>query len=193
MPGLATQTITGNVKGQILALESAADADGCLQLHLRVVSPTGTERGTLFSSQNTSGAISGSAGTDNYELATSLTNRKLPPGWSGSGSAMSSVDATAGDALVIEVGWRYHNVITGSRTISLRCGQTVGTDLAEDETATTDATPWIELSNTVTFANQLAELEDSLPTFMVRTPTRLDAGSVVPLDGQTWPRGAGSW
>jgi hypothetical protein len=192
MPGLATQTITGNVKGQILALESAADADGCLQLHLRVVSPTGTERGTLFSSQNTSVAISGSAGTDNYEIATALTNRKLPPGWSGSGSAMSSVDATAGDALVIEVGWRYHNVTASSRTLSLRCGQTAGTDLAEDETATTDATPWIELSNTITFAHQLS-LKDSLPTFLVRTPTRLDAGGVVPLDGQTWPRGAGSW
>lgn len=192
LPNLATQTITGDVKGQILALESNADADGCLQLHLRVVSPTGTERGTLFASQNTSVAVSASAGTDNYELPTSITNRKLPPGWSGSGSAMSSVDATEGDMLVIEVGWRYHNVTTSSRTMTLRSGFLYGNDLAEDETATADAAAWIEVSNTLTFVDSIS-LKESLPLLLPREPTRNDGGAPIPSEGQTWPRGAGSW
>jgi len=133
---LRAQTIGGTVKG-IFRCSETASAGICPQTVIRVISPTGTVRGTLFAADN--GALSN-------EFATTLTNRKFPRNWSGAGAALSSVAAQLGDFLVIEIGGRY---TSGSNTGSIDVGSYTGTDLAEDETSTAQYTPWIEFSQTL--------------------------------------------
>lgn len=187
VPLLAEQTISGTVKGQIRALESSAAADQHLLLHVRIVGTDATERGTLFSSASNASTSVDVAGTDTYELDTVATNRKLPPGWSGAGASLSSVDAEAGDLLVIEIGYRSTNTVTTSYTGTIHLGSTSTTDLTEDETETADYGPWLEFSQTLTFLDG-ARLPASEQVLYLG-----GNAAAVPLEGQTWPRGAGSW
>lgn len=138
-PLSGAQTITGTVKGQIRAAENDAGSDGRSQLKIRVVSNDGsTVRGTLLDYDT--------AGLAN-EWATTLTNRRFPR---TAGSALTSVNALDGDRIVFEIGVRIHAVPLGSDQYSIRFGDTGSTDLAEDETTTTDNVPWIEFSQTLT-------------------------------------------
>lgn len=143
-------TVTGTVKGVIRCLESATDADFRAQMLIKVMSRDGsTTTGTLLS-HDASGL------TSEFD-ATTLTNRKFPLAWAGAGTALGSVAAAQGDRLVIEIGIRSHNVTASSRTGTLRFGEASASDLAEDETSTTDNNPWIEFSQTLTFENQLTD------------------------------------
>jgi hypothetical protein len=137
------QTITGTVKGQIRASEANLDADFRTQLVLKVVSGDGvTLRGTLLTFDVS--ALSS-------EFATALTNRKVPLAAS-SPATLSSVAALAGDRIVAEIGYRSHNTHSTSRTGTVEIGCASATDLAEDETTTTQNNPWIEFSQSLTFA-----------------------------------------
>lgn len=143
---IAAVTISGTVKGVIRALESNTDADLRSQMVIRVVSyDCATIRGTLIASD-------ASALTSEWDAAT-LTNRKFPLAWTGSGTSVSSVAAQDGDRIVIEVGYRAHNTTVSSRNGTLRFGDASGSDLAEDETSTADNNPWVEFSDTITFLN----------------------------------------
>lgn len=186
IPLLAEQTISGTMKGQIRALESLAAADMHLLLHVRVVGLDATERGTLYSSSSNASTSVGSAGSDTYELDTTATNRKLPPGWSGSGVSLSSVDAQNNDLLVIEVGYRATNTVSTSYTGTIHLGSLSSSDLPEDETDTTDKQPWIELSHDLL-------LLDGARLPLEERILYLGGGgqASVPLVGQTWPRGSG--
>lgn len=147
---LNAATITGTVKGIIRCLESAADADFRAQMLIKVMSRDGTSTtGTLL-------AHDASALTSEFDAAT-LTNRKYPLAWAGAGTALGSVAAAQGDRLVIEVGIRAHNVTSSSRTGTLRFGEASASDLAEDETSTTDDNPWIEFSQDLTFEAQITD------------------------------------
>lgn len=137
-------TISGTVKGVIRALESAADADFRSQMVIKVVSyDCATVRGTLIASD-------ASALASEWDSAT-LTNRKFPLAWTGSGTSVSSVSAQDGDRIIIEIGYRAHNSTTAIKIGTLRFGDASGSDLAEDETSTTDDNPWVEFSDNVTF------------------------------------------
>ncbi len=138
-PPLAAATvISGTVKGQILVSETNAAADYCRAVVVKVVSRDGeTLRGTLldeFPSNLTS------------EFATSKTNRYFPPS-----SSLSTVNAQAGDRIVVEIGFRSFNTVTSSYSANFRLGSNATSDLPEDETSTTDANPWIEFSQDLGF------------------------------------------
>ncbi len=142
-PALTAQTVSGNLKGQIRALESAADADLRAQMLVRVVSANGsTVRGTLL-------AHDASALTSEFDVV--LTNRKFPLAWTGSGAALTPVVAELGDRIVVEVGYRAHNATATGKSATLEFGDASATDLAEDETSTVQNNSWLEFSNTLNF------------------------------------------
>lgn len=156
-PPLAAQTISGNVKGQIRCQEDNTAADFCKALVIKVVDSTGALRGTLLQLFPVSLASEFNQ--------PSLQNRNFP-----ASTALGSVVCQAGDRLVIEVGIRSFNTVTTNYTATHRFGDATGSDLAEDETTTTDNNPWIEFDSAITFlyamnATQvLAEVEyDDVP------------------------------
>jgi hypothetical protein len=144
---LAAQTIDGNVKGQIQARESAADADLRAQIVIRVVSNDGTSViGTLLASD----AAALSSEWNNSSVTE--RNAKFPLAAS-SPATLTSTAVSAGDRLVVEIGYRAHNTLNAARTGTLAIGSAGSSgDLAENETETTATyTPWLEFSDTITF------------------------------------------
>jgi hypothetical protein len=140
------QTITGTVKGYFPCYEWDTSYDLEPQVSIRVVSNDGaTVRGTLLALQSDSSI------TD--ELSTSATNRAFPK--SGS-TSVSSVSASDGDRIVIEVGFRSYYTFSGAYGyISVRnTGYYGGADCSENETDTDySKNSWVELSATL-FADQ---------------------------------------
>lgn len=164
--------ISGTVKGIILCLESAADADFRAQMLIKVVNRAGTAvTGTLL-------PHSAAALTSEFD-ATTLTNRKFPLAWAGAGTSLVGVTANQGDRLVIELGVRSHNALTASRTATLRFGEASATDAAEDEVSTTDNNPWVEFSQDLSFEDKVLERRG------VETP------QFTELDRITQPHGGG--
>lgn len=188
---LVAQTISGTVKGQIQCFESDAAMDAALQVHIRVVDPVaGTTRGVLWAPDKTFTAISASAGTENYEVATSRTNRKAPSGWSGSGHSLSSVDALDGDVIVVEIGLRHCNTVTTSYTGTINLGG-VGwvSDLPEDETETALGTAWLEFSGNIAFTDVVVVEGETVIVPKVPVVYPEAPGAAIPTEGQLWPRG----
>jgi hypothetical protein len=184
-PGLAAQTITGNLKGIIRCHESIASADMSTQMVVRVYDPvTETFRGTLLAAN--SYALSATVDTQGYELTTVTTQRRWPSGWSGSGDALTSVDAEKGDWLVVELGFRGRELSVSTRTFTMGLRQNFGdTDAPEDETTvTTTLSSWLEFSQTLAFANVMVPE----PYDGYRTIRTFAEGVVPPTTGQTWPR-----
>lgn len=140
---LQAQSISGNVKGIMRALESNIAADMRAQLLIKVVSYDGaTVRGTLLAHDVS--ALSN-------EFATTLTNRKFPLNWSGAGAVLSSVSALDGDRIVVELGVRAHNVVTTSYSFTVEFGTASSSDCDENETDTLQYCPWIEFDQTLLF------------------------------------------
>jgi hypothetical protein len=185
LEGLAAQTITGTVKGQTRMSESNALADMYLQMIARVVDPiTNTVRGTLISPLSV--AVSGTPGAEGYELATTLTNRKMPSGWSGAGASVSSVTAQRGDVLVIELGARVNEVAATTRTFTLALFRSfpTTTDFPEDETTTSSQNTWIEFSHDILF-DQEATVYGGYENVLFQS----GLGQAPATEGQVWPRG----
>jgi len=141
------QTISGAIKGQVRALESATAGDLRMQCVIWVRKTDGTSRGTLVASD-------ASALASEFPITTA-TNREVPL---GSPVTPASVAALDTDRIVVEVGYRKHENATTSRTGTLRLGNPTGTDLAEDESTTTDNVPWIEFADTLTFTSDYARV-----------------------------------
>jgi hypothetical protein len=185
---LDAQTIAGTFKGQARLSETLVGADFHVLTNLRVEKPNETLRGLLHAHATPAGTtVSGTPGTDTYEIdAAAHTNRKLPAGWSGSGASLSSVDAQKGDVLVFTVGVRAINTVSTSYTANLLVSSDAGaSDLAQDETATADAWPWIEFSQDLVFLktpDPLMNLPENRLTYALTTAAR---------PAQVWPRGAG--
>lgn len=139
---IGAQTITGTVKGQILAKESGSSGDQRAQLLIKVVSNDGsTVTGTLLAMDTT-------ALSNEFPTSTS-TNRKFPKGWSGAGTSLSSVTSNNNDRIVIEIGARKGDTSSTNFITTLTFGDDNGSDLPEDETTTTTNNPWIEFSMTI--------------------------------------------
>jgi hypothetical protein len=138
----SNQTITGNVKGQVIAREAATSNDSRMQCLIRVLSNDGTTvRGTLLAHDTGALASEFATGTN--------TNRKVPRGGS---TALGSVNALTGDRISIEIGYRQHATQTANH-IAVFGDPADGTaDLPENETATSGV-PWVEFDQTITFAS----------------------------------------
>lgn len=128
---IAAQTISGNVKAQIIATEGAFLSDYYPQMKVRVVSSDGlTVRGTLLDYH--------SYGT---EFLSTATNKTWPS------TALTSVVASQGDYVVVEIGYHWTSAFS-STAESLRFGDDGSADLPEDEVTTTATlNPWVEFDS----------------------------------------------
>lgn len=135
------QTISGNVKGQIKVSESSNAQNAASEIVAYIVSNDGsTVRGVLLDFYT---------GILSSEFSTSVVNRKFPRS-AASPVTLSSVSAQDCDRLVIEIGSRNYSTGTGA-TQTYTFGDDSASDLAENETQSTVADPWVEFSGTIAF------------------------------------------
>lgn len=146
---LDAQTISGTATGQIRCAESNGLANAFLGCLCKVVSNDGqTLRGSLFG-----GTVPNLA---SHELAVgTLTNRPMTDSSESVPMTLTSVDAQAGDRLVLEL---FVVEVTSNTTYSLdlEFGDASSTDLAGsgDLTETTQNNPWLEFSQNLTFQGE---------------------------------------
>lgn len=138
------QTVDGTVNLNVLVDESSASADMAYALHIYVMAPDGSVRGTLLTdyldaSGNEWVSNFGTGGTRALNAAQTLT----------------SVATTAGDRIVVELGYVARNSVTTSFTGKLFYGGTLYNQDATGTGLTSQSTPppfsWIEFSDTVAF------------------------------------------
>ena len=120
--GLPAQTISGNFDVCILAAENTGGSLFSFHLHVYVTQgDSDTPRGTLitdfFESSGVKQFNSGGAG-----MGTVLS----------SAQAISSLAISAGDRIVVEVGYVTYNTTSASRTCEIHCGTAIGTQAADD-------------------------------------------------------------
>lgn len=148
-PPLRAQTLSGNLRGQFRALESAAGLNATLQIGVRVVSKDGaTVRATLLAVGGTT-----TTATTPPELATSLTNRRLLTVGDVTPLVLTSYTCVDGDRLVIELGLNDKSVST-VQTGGISLGDD-STDLPENDTTTTAQNPWVEFDSTIRFQTEV--------------------------------------
>lgn len=135
------QTISGAIKGRMLANESDAADNMYSNCAIWVMKSDGTSRGTLI-------AVDNAAITSEWSSLGVYTNRKFPR---FSPVTPISVAALDGDRIIIEVGFRKDSASTGRNGI-IQCG-TNGSDLPENETQTASGTSWFEFTDTLSFTN----------------------------------------
>ncbi len=140
---LKTQNVAGTVNLVMQAMESNAGANATLAVAVKIIKPDGTDRAALLA-YTASDLINNAT----YEIpTTALGNRRA---WNASETRpvpLTAQDATAGDYLVIEVGFRSET--TTSRNISIRYGDTTTADLADADSGANDYAPWIDFSQTL--------------------------------------------
>ena len=144
---LPAQTIDGYIRGYIGATQSNAAADMRMQSRIRVVSQDGlTERGTLVDFNNNTLTEEFPANGINYA---GHRSRRVPLAWSGQGILVSPVTLLDGDRVIVEVGYRTHNVVTTSYTGSLARNSTSlgSTDFTGYDEVATNRIPWIEFTD----------------------------------------------
>lgn len=130
---------SATVKCYIMAVESAANDNITSRLNVRIVNRGGNiVRVTLLNIADYSTAT---------EWNTALRNKAFADG-DTVGAGYTTVD---GDRLVVEIG---HSDASGvSISGQIQVGEATGSDLLENETATT-GDPWIEFSPTITFQTE---------------------------------------
>ena len=143
---IAAQTISGTFKCYLKATEGNGNFDLAAQIIIRVVSGDGTTvRGTLYAGDTTTSL-------SNEWTVSTYTNRAFPRGNTGSGQTMTSVGASDGDRIVVEVGARCFAAGAQSVTYGIAIGSGDSTDNPEDETTTSGAAGWIEFSSAITMS-----------------------------------------
>lgn len=174
-PPLAAQTLlnTGFLKG-VLQVACSGAALASAQLICKVWNNSAT---TLIGTPIPMHALALS-----NDFSTSLTNRKFPLNWGGSGAAFtgSSLALSEGSFIEISIGARMYTAATGG-TVSVRLGDpNGGVDLAENETDTIAGTPWFEFSQTLVFCDQ------ALQSFSPLSPQRPHLQG-APVEADTSP------
>jgi len=147
---LANVQISGTIKGQFRCTENNAGASATLAVAIKIIQPGGADRATLLSP-----VASDAATTVPPEMLTGTTpesgaaNRSFNDTAESASITLTNQTPTAGDYLVIEVGFR--SATGTSRTIYLRYGDNGANDLPENQTGTNDYVPWIEFSQTLSW------------------------------------------
>lgn len=141
---LADQTISGSAKGQMRGLESNAGANASLAIAIKIIQPGGADRAVLLAQ------TAGDSAASPVELLTAgLTNRQFNTAAESTTLTLTSQSATAGDYLVIEIGFR--SATGTSRNITLSYGDDHADDLPEDTSTTAANNPWVEFSGNIAF------------------------------------------
>lgn len=154
-PMAGSQTISGTVKGQFAFREDNAADDCRAQFSLRVIAPDGTVRGTLYDQD------ANALGSDEFGTAGSTYyNRNVPRGGS---QTVTNVAVTAGDRLLMELGFRSHATGSTIRGAEVVVGTNASSgDLPEDQTTSSGLDVyrgWLELSHTVTWQADYLEVD----------------------------------
>lgn len=137
----ASQTVTGGqaIKAQCRVMEVDVGNNLFFTIGIRVIASDGsTVQKTVLTVTRDNGEASASA----------LTNRQYT-----ATSAVTDYTTVAGDRLVIEIGMGGDPGVGSAHDSSMRLGDSAASDLPEDGTDTTDKRPWIELTDTLTFAS----------------------------------------
>lgn len=136
------QTISGKAFGVIRCIESSSSGNNTLAFSLRVCSSDG---GTIRSPVLL--AISASDSTaDPYEMArTTAASSQFFDVNENCFHTLGSVAASAGDRIVLEVGWREGSTTT-TRTGGIVRGDDSATDLNLGNLETAANNPWIEFT-----------------------------------------------
>lgn len=176
---LIAQTISGTLKGRLAVQENSTSANFTAQLKAYVVDSSGAIKSTLY------GGYTGSAVS---EFSTSKQNREFPK---GSSVALTSQTAAAGDRIMVVVGVRAYSTAAYGALLHYFDGVVGGTDLPEDETATS-GNPWIEFSADLTFLTDvtLTDFQELVidPDDGIWKLGSGGGGGAVPTTGQIWPR-----
>lgn len=140
------QTISGTLTTLFGALEDWTGDEMHSELYARVVNDDGTvTRGILYSGQDSEDIVT--------EWPTTATTQWYPSGAS-TGVTLSSVGATDGDRIIIELGYRAYNTsfstLTGS-TVAAGTWQTA--DASTTGTSASTVASWVEFSQNLTFQN----------------------------------------
>jgi hypothetical protein len=140
---LLAQSISGTVRAVIRSRESATGANAHLAIAIKIIQSTGSDRATLL------GVTSADSATSPYELTTTLSSRRAWTSAETEPLTLTSQSASAGDYLVIEMGFR--SATTTSRTIDLRLGDAAASNLTYGDAETNDYNGWVEFSQTINF------------------------------------------
>lgn len=163
----ANHTFGGTLDLCMATLESNADANFFYHIHAWVTQgDTASVRGTLLSNYVES------AGAD--EWPTVATGQQL-----ASPQSLSTVNALAGDRIVVEVGYRATNNFTTSRTGRVHIGGTSSTDLTDGDTDTSHP-GWVEFSDNFTLRAASVLVSQLGIEVLIKRPRRGGAfGSII--------------
>jgi len=160
---VAAGTLAGTAQAIIGAVESNAACNANMYLHIFVTAgDSDTVRGTALS--NWAGAT---------EFTTTANGRD-----SGA-QTLTSVAVSAGDRLVVEIGYRSISADTTARTATMNYGNAGTTDLTATATTVTTTPGWIEFSGAAGIWTSLIE-------------TLADDFSSGSISGTRWPTTTGT-
>ena len=141
---LAAVQISGTVNLCMRGMESNAGANASLAIAIKIIQSGGADRSVLLAY-----TAADLMNDTNYEFGTSLASMRAYNATEVRPIPLTPQTPTAGDYLVIEVGFR--SATTVSRNISLRYGDTTTADLADGQAETNDYAPWVDFSQNLTW------------------------------------------
>ncbi len=150
---LAGQTVSGTLRGVVRGKRGGGSDTISARLAIRVAKvatdgTTVTEIVAITASTNVAASPPIFVTT-----ATALTNRRFEVGDVDDFTIdVPSTSISAGERLIIEIGAASNNY-TSSRYAVIEVGDASGSDLAEDETGTSQDNPWVEFTHTFSFAS----------------------------------------
>lgn len=142
---LAAQTLDGTLRGINWCNESNGNLNGTVAIAVKVIQSDDSDRGVLLAV-----TASDDTSTTPPEMNTGARTRLFRDAAELSTITLSSVNASAGDRIVIEIGFREVSTNT-NHTGTMQFGDT-GTDYAfTDNLNTVGGVGWVEFSDTITF------------------------------------------
>lgn len=146
--------ISGTLNVVMRASESNAAANATMSCALKIIQPGGSDRAVLIAQTASDSA------TTPYEFTTTLSSRRFYDVSENRPVTMTAQTPTAGDYLVLEIGFRYGS--TTSYNIVLAHGDPINTAQLPNSDGDTNAyIPWAEFSNAIPW------LETPLPNVVV--------------------------
>lgn len=178
---LAAQTIAGTLDIGIGFIESSTSADMGLHLHVWVMKPDGTSRGTLLTDYRET-----TMATDEFSTSQGSGGRRLL-----TVQTLSSLAVSAGDRIVVEAGYVATNSVTTSFTGTIIYGGSDGTAEVVSggnvSTATEDVSAYVVFHSGLTFVppdvrvSQLCAEVVVLPDTQAARVSQFVAEVVVPV------------
>jgi hypothetical protein len=190
---LMAQTISGTIKGQVSIRETATSDDYVAAVAVRIIQSDGTQRGVALAPTSPSGLSN--------ELATTLTNRSLRDSGGGATISLSSVTASEGDRIVVEIGYRQDSAATAQGQMAV-AGATATVEMPENDTDTATKYTWVQFSQDLVFADPYYYASASVPadgaaatnataTLTITPPLNVQKGSLVFVQCQS--RNSTTW